>query len=146
LCSRTYAGFAMAVVLIIEDEDHLRALAETYLHEQGHDILSAGTRDGAVALLKSPRQIDLLFTDLTLHGDLQAGIDIARQAVERRPDLKVLYTTGSAVTAGMRTRFVEGSTVLPKPYTVEQLLSILARHFGIGRPQRARPLPRRAAS
>jgi len=41
----------MAVVLIVEDEDQVRVLAESYLEEQGHQVLSAGTPAGALALL-----------------------------------------------------------------------------------------------
>jgi DNA-binding NtrC family response regulator len=75
--------------------------------------------------------INVLFTDLGLNGELDAGVAVAKDAVERRPDLKVLYTTGQAVMDGMRARFVEGAALLEKPYTVEQLQASLAVHFGV---------------
>ncbi|MGB6749294.1 MAG: hypothetical protein WBE51_14880, partial [Xanthobacteraceae bacterium] len=65
------------------------------------------------------------------HGDLRAGLDLAKQAMERRPELKVLYTTGQGVTDGMIAMFVKGSAVLPKPYTVDQLQRSLDIHFDI---------------
>jgi hypothetical protein len=43
----------------------------------------------------------------------------------------VLYTTGQGITGGMKVMMVEGSALLPKPYTIDQLQSILSEHFGI---------------
>jgi two-component SAPR family response regulator len=68
----------------------------------------------------------VLFTDLGLGNDLQAGLELAKQAVERRPKLKVLYTTGQTITDGMRELFVSGSGFLAKPYTVEELTTALS--------------------
>ena len=121
----------MAVVLIVEDEDQVRVLAESFLEDQGHRVLSAGTPAGALALLQSSPAIDLLFTDLDLKGDVHAGIELADAAVKLRPGLKVLYTTGRAITDGMKARFVPGSAFLPKPYTVDQLRMSLSTSFQI---------------
>jgi CheY-like chemotaxis protein len=60
----------MAVVLVVEDEDQVRVLAESYLEEQGHQVLSAGTPTGALAILQNSDSVDLLFTDLDLKGDI----------------------------------------------------------------------------
>ena len=46
-----------------------------------------------------------------------------------RPELKVLYTSGQAVTDGMAALFVNNSAFLPKPYTVEQLGTMLGLKF-----------------
>ena len=72
-----------------------------------------------------------MFTDIGLHGDLAAGLELAKQAVDRRPGLKVLYTTGQGVTDGMTAMFVKASAALPKPYTVDQLQRSLADNFSI---------------
>ena len=127
----------MAVVLVIEDEDQVRVLAESDLEEQGHECLSAATRDGVMALLEKTPHVDLLFADIDLTGEAVSGIDLAREAVERWPHLKVLYTTGRALTDGMKARFVKNSAFLAKPYTVEQLITALSVHFKIS------PQPRR---
>jgi DNA-binding NtrC family response regulator len=121
----------MAVVLIVEDEEQVRVLAESYLREQGHQTISAATAKEALAALDATERVDLLFTDIGLHADIHAGLDLAKQAAERRPGLKVLYTTGQGVTDGMVAMFVAGSAWLPKPYTVDQLLRGLQVHFGI---------------
>ena len=106
-------------------------LAESYLREQGHQTLSAATMEQALALLDVAAGIDLLFVDVGLYEDRNVGLDLAQQAVVRKPDLKVLYTTGQTVTDGLKALLVEGSALLPKPYTVDQLQAILTVHFGI---------------
>ncbi len=94
-------------------------------------MLSAGTAGGAIAILKKADHVDLLFTDVDLKGEIAAGIDLAVDAKQVHPNLKVLYTTGRAITDGMKARFVEGSAFLEKPYTVEQLATALLVHFRI---------------
>jgi CheY-like chemotaxis protein len=121
----------MAVVLVVEDEDQVRVLAESYLEEQGHQVLSAGTPTGALALLRQSPAVDLLFTDLDLKRDIHAGIKLANEAVKLCPQLRVLYTTGRAITDGMKARFVPGSATLAKPYTVEELRTTLSANFKI---------------
>jgi CheY-like chemotaxis protein len=48
---------SMAVVLLVEDEEQVRVLAESYLEQQGHEVLSAGSPHGAIALLEKTPQI-----------------------------------------------------------------------------------------
>jgi CheY-like chemotaxis protein len=126
----------MAIVLLVEDEEQVRVLAQSYLDEQGHEVLSAGTSQGAIALLEKAPHVDVLLTDLDLKGDIHAGIELARQAVHRWPHLKVLYTTGRDLTDGMKARFVEKSAFLPKPYTVDELLTTLSVHFKVAPKER----------
>jgi DNA-binding NtrC family response regulator len=121
----------MAAILIVEDEAQVRVLSESYLRDQGHTTLSAANIQEAMAILELPQDIDLLFTDIGLQGDVQAGLTLAHQATERRSALRVLYTTGLTVTDGMKALFVEHSAFLPKPYTIDQLQTTLAVKFGI---------------
>jgi len=121
----------LARILIVEDEEQVRVLAESYLREQGHETLSAATREQALALLEVAKGVDLLFVDVGLYEDRSVGLDLAKEAVLRTPDLKVLYTTGQTVTDGMKALLVEGSALLPKPYTVDQLQAIMTINFGI---------------
>jgi two-component system cell cycle sensor histidine kinase/response regulator CckA len=121
----------MAAILIVEDETQVRVLSESYLQNQGHETLSAANAEEALAVLEVSKEIDLLFTDIGLQGDIQAGLTLAQRATGRRPDLRVLYTTGLAVTDGMKALFVENSAFLPKPYTVDQLQTVLTVKFGI---------------
>ena len=119
------------VILVVEDEEQVRVLAESILQEEGHATLSAGTTEQALALLEGSEPIELLFIDLTLQSDPEAGLSLASKAVELRPDLKVLYTSGQGVTDGMIALFVKNSAYLPKPYTGDQLKAALLLKFGI---------------
>ena len=121
----------MALVLIVEDEEQVRVLSESYLREQGHRTLSASTTEEALAVLDVADGVDVLFTDLGLKDDMQGGLALAKKAVGRRPGLKVLYVTGQSVTDGMKAMMIEGSALLSKPYTVDQLQTALVVHFGI---------------
>ena len=122
-------------ILVLEDDEQVRVLAESCLQGEGFTTLSAGTAEQAIALLEASDPIELLFTDLGLQGDPQAGLAIAAKAAELRPGLKVLYTSGQGVTDGMIALFVEKSEYLPKPYTVDQLIATLRIKFGLGRSQ-----------
>jgi DNA-binding NtrC family response regulator len=83
----------MAIILIVEDEPTLLILAESYLQEHGHSTRSAASLTEASTLLDGADEIDLLFTDITLKDDHEAGLKLAADAVQKRPGIKVLYTT-----------------------------------------------------
>jgi len=121
----------MAVILLVEDDEQVRVLAESFLQTAGHSTLSAGSSDQALALLAADDPIDLLFVDVSLQGDAEAGLSLARKAVEIRPGLKVLYTSAQGQTDGMTALFVPNSAYLPKPYTVEQLGTMLSMKFDL---------------
>jgi DNA-binding NtrC family response regulator len=112
----------MAVILIVEDEDQVRVLAEGILQDNGHTTLSASNFDQALALVDGTERIDLIFTDIGLQSDLQAGLMLAQEAIKRKIGTPVLYTTGQGLTDGMQAMFVERFGFLAKPYTPEQLL------------------------
>jgi DNA-binding NtrC family response regulator len=121
----------MATIVLVEDTDQVRVLTQSYLEQDGHQVLSAGTPGGAIAILQRTEGVDLLFTDVDLKGEIAAGIDLAADAKHIHPNLKVLYTTSRAITDGMKARFIEGSAFLQKPYTVERLQHVLMAHFQI---------------
>ena len=111
----------MAVILVVEDDVFIRTIAEMMIQDWGHDILSASDADEALIFLRSDQHIDALFTDIYLKQSVVGGCELARQAIELRPKLRVLYTTGNFVTDKMKALFVEGMQCLRKPYTQHQL-------------------------
>ena len=115
----------MARILIVEDDDQVRVLAEGILQDGGHTTLSASTVDQALALLEDGEKVDLIFSDIGLQSDIQAGLMLAQEAIKRRSGVPVLYTTGQGLTDGMRAMFVERFGFLAKPYTPEQLLTAI---------------------
>jgi CheY-like chemotaxis protein len=62
----------MSLVLIVEDEDALRVLAEPVIQHHGYEALSAGALEQAIALLEGDQKSDRLFTDLGLPDDLHS--------------------------------------------------------------------------
>ena len=111
-------------VLVAEDEPTVRTLAESIIAEFGYETFSAANAREALAVLDDDAPITLLFTDINMPDgpDGLDGLELARRAVEIRPDLRVIYTTGGGLTDGMTALFVEGGTFLPKPFTRQGLI------------------------
>ena len=103
----------MAHILVVEDEPTVLLLAEGIIAELGHTTLSAANATQALALLNDPSlQIDLLFTDINIGDTDLDGWKLAKTALEARPQLRVVYTTGQPVTDGMQALFVDGAETL----------------------------------
>ncbi len=122
---------APLTVLIVEDEPDLRVLAESNISDFGYETRSSANSREALAVLEEDEKINILFTDINL-PDRSAeavlnGVELARRAVEMRPNLRVVYTTGDVPTDGMVALFVDGSILLRKPYTRDQLQEALQR-------------------
>jgi CheY-like chemotaxis protein len=111
----------MATILIVEDELFIRGTAEFTIEDLGHDTLLACDVSEALSHLTSSRRIDALFVDMRLSATALAGYEIANEAIRLRPDLRILYTSGSPLTADMTDRFVSGGQFLQKPYSPAQL-------------------------
>jgi DNA-binding NtrC family response regulator len=111
----------MAVILIVDDEVFIRAVTEMMVHDLGHQTLVAGDLDEALIHLQSSQHIDALFTDIRLKSIVLGGVELAHKAISLRPNLRVLYTTGSSMTETMRASFVEGAHFMQKPYAQDQL-------------------------
>ena len=119
----------MAVILIVEDDSFIRETAEMMIQDFGHHTLSASDVDEALLLLRSPQHIDALFTDIYLKPLLHGGLDLVQQAIALRPELRVLYTTGTAIDDKVQAIIDEGAHFLPKPYTQDQLQDSIKELF-----------------
>ena len=113
----------MSIVLVVEDEAFIREVAVMMMEECGYTALAASDVETALVLLRSPQPINLLFTDIYLKAAVFGGCDLARDAMQIRPNLRVLYTTGNSATDGLKSLFVDGSRFIGKPYTPHQLQS-----------------------
>ena len=111
----------MTTILIVEDDVFTRDIAEMMIQDWGYETLTAGDVEEGLLLMRSGRHIDALFTDIYLKKEVLGGCTLARQAVELRPELRVLYATANPVTAKLHALFVVGAHFLPKPYTEDQL-------------------------
>lgn len=108
------------VILVVEDNDDVRAYSTMILSELGYRILEAPDADAALAILHSDQRVDLLFTDVVLPG--KSGRVLADTAQKLRPALKVLFTTGYSRNAIVHQgRLDAGVQLISKPFTFEQL-------------------------
>ncbi|WP_442681333.1 histidine kinase famiy protein [Sphingomonas sp. ASY06-1R] len=82
-------------ILVVEDQLDVGDYAETVLTEFGYTVLRADNADEALALLDGAGHIDLLFSDLIMPGGMN-GVVLAREVKRRRPQMRVLLTTGYA--------------------------------------------------
>jgi CheY-like chemotaxis protein len=108
-------------VLVVDDEHAVRMLAVEVLEELGYVAIEAADGPSGLAVLQSPARIDLLVTDVGLPGGMN-GRQLADAARASRPGLKVLFITGYAENAVLRSgHLVPGMHVITKPFAMEEL-------------------------
>ena len=114
------ARAAGETILVVEDDESLRAYTSDILTELGYRVLPASNGQSALQVLDQNR-IDLLFTDVVMPGGMN-GRQLADEAVRRRPALKVLFTTGYTRNAIVHHgRLDAGVHMIGKPYTFTEL-------------------------
>jgi CheY-like chemotaxis protein len=119
------------VILVVEDDDDVRAIVEELLMDHGFHTLSAANGSEALAHMRSSANIDLLFTDVVMPGGMN-GRDVAAAAAEIRPDLKVLFTSGylGHALAGGGASALGPRPFLAKPYRPAKLLEAIKALIG----------------
>jgi CheY-like chemotaxis protein len=112
------------VILVVEDNDGVRAYSVDILKELGYRVFEAGNAETALKLLEQLDRIDLLFTDVILPGD--NGRVLADRARALRPDLKVLFTTGYSRNAIVHHGRLDSHLhLISKPFTFNELAAKL---------------------
>jgi PAS domain S-box-containing protein len=114
-------GGAEETILVLEDDDDVRTYSVECLRELGYRVVEAHDGPSALRLLERQPRVDLLFTDVVLPGGL-TGAQVANDARELRPTLKVLFTTGYARNAIIHHgRLDKGVQLITKPFTFGDL-------------------------
>jgi hypothetical protein len=107
-------------VLVVEDEPVVRGVVLEMLGEQGYRTLQAVDGPSGMNILRTGERIDLLVTDVGLPG--MNGRQLADQARERRPGLKILFITGYAESAAIADGFLQpGMEMITKPFDLDNL-------------------------
>jgi hypothetical protein len=107
-------------VLVVEDEPAVRAVILEMLDEQGYRTLEAVDGPSGLRILQGNEQIDLLVTDVGLPGI--NGRQLADQALETRPGLKILFITGYAESVAIADGFLQpGMEMITKPFDLDNL-------------------------
>jgi CheY-like chemotaxis protein len=105
-------------ILVVDDERNALEFAKASLRSLDYRVIAVASARAALKLLKSRRDIDLLFTDIVMPDDLD-GFTLADRAKKLRPCIRVLYATAySNVRAQVSSRY---GKVIGKPYRVEEL-------------------------
>ncbi len=107
-------------VLVVDDSDEVRELAETHLRANGYRVIGAPSGEAALEMIERYGPIDLLFTDIIMPGGMN-GLRLAELVRERQPEVPVLLATGyiDALPAG--TGDALAFPILTKPYRMNDL-------------------------
>jgi signal transduction histidine kinase/ActR/RegA family two-component response regulator len=108
------------VILVVEDEDQVRAMTVEALRDLGYDVIAASGPQQALDDLNAIPNLNLVFTDVVMPG--MSGRTLASHIRARRPAVKVLYTTGYTQSAVIHDAMLDRDVgFLAKPFTVDQL-------------------------
>ncbi|WP_427912289.1 ATP-binding protein [Ramlibacter sp. MMS24-I3-19] len=113
-------------VLVVDDQPDVLEMAGELLRTLGFDVLTAGSGEQALELLKRTPGVQLLFTDVVMPG--MSGVDLARKAKAFAPELKVLLASGYAGGHGFARDDrdqLEGFQFLAKPFQLADLVQKL---------------------
>ncbi len=111
-------------ILIVEDEDMVRAVAERALTRQGYKVLTAANGEEALDLLESRAggdqpPVDLLISDVVM--PTMDGPTMVRHARTKYPDLPILFMSGYAEEQLRRSIDLDRVAFIAKPFSVQQL-------------------------
>jgi PAS domain S-box-containing protein len=115
----TPIGSSSEIILVVEDEARMRDMSVAALRELGFTVLQAESGAGALEILKNRPDVTLLFTDVVM-PDMN-GKRLAEEAVQVRPYLKVLFTSGYTPTTNGIQAWGNGEHFIGKPFTLDQL-------------------------
>ena len=108
-------------VLVVEDDDAIRGYCTEVLREFGYHVLEAPNAGAALEILERQPDLRLLLTDIGLPGAMN-GRQLSDEARQRRPELKVVLTTGYTGDTVIHTgRLERGVSLMAKPFSFVDL-------------------------
>ena len=118
-------------ILLVEDEDMVRALLCEVLARVGYEVLAcADPAEGIETCLRHSGQIDLLLTDVVMPG--MNGREMANRILEILPELRVVFMSGYTEQVALQQEGHLGAQVeyLQKPFTLKALTQKMERILG----------------
>ena len=112
-------------VLLVEDEDAVRAFASRALANRGYEVLSAASGVEALEVMEKAGHVDLVISDVVMPE--MDGPTLLRELRARDPALKVIFISGYAEEAFARNLPPsERFSFLPKPFSLKQLVAAVS--------------------
>lgn len=128
-------------ILLVEDDPAIRTVTVDMLAGLGYRTLTAADGEQAADILKSQAAVDLVFSDISMPGQVTAA-DLVRLAVGLVPDTAILLTSGHVVDRALLDDGMPADVaLLPKPYTLAQLSAAIRGRLAAHGAQHARPVP-----
>ncbi|ATW05671.1 hybrid sensor histidine kinase/response regulator [Sphingorhabdus sp. YGSMI21] len=112
-----------AHILLVEDEDMVRAVAERALTRQGYTVVTASEGEEALGLLATQADKELPF-DLIVSDVVMPNMDgptMAKHVRKNYPDLPILFMSGYAEEQLRKSIDLDKVNFLPKPFSVAQI-------------------------
>jgi len=106
-------------ILLVEDEDMVRAVAERALTRHGYEVITATNGEEGLEILKGRSDIDMLVSDVVM--PMMDGPTLGRHARELYPKIPLLFMSGYAEEQLRRSIALDNVDFLPKPFSVQQL-------------------------
>ncbi len=117
-------------VLVVEDEILISNLVADVLSASGFVVHEVTTADEALQYLGSGADIDVLFTDINLPGDMN-GAELAERVRELRPEMPIVYASGRYKLSDI-SPLVPRSLFMTKPYDPNDVCALLTRLTSTG--------------
>jgi signal transduction histidine kinase/CheY-like chemotaxis protein len=112
-------------ILVVEDEEGVRRYSIDALRDLGYRVLEADSGEAALKIIEAEQDIAILFTDVVMPE--MNGRRLAEAALERRPSLKILFTTGYTRNAIVHNGMLDpGVNLLSKPFSLGELAKKVA--------------------
>jgi CheY-like chemotaxis protein len=114
------SGNSAETILVVEDDDRVRAISAETLRDLGYTVLEAGSAREAIRLIENGAAPHLLFTDVVMPE--MTGGELASVLQGMNPGLKILFTTGYTRNAIVHNGVLDAGThLLSKPFNIEEL-------------------------
>ena len=115
----------MGTLLLVEDEDAVRAFSARALRKKGYDVIEASSGEQALEIMELQGDaVDLLITDVVMPN--LDGPTLVRRVREGRPDVKVIFISGYTEDSFRRNLGEEADIhFLGKPFTLKQLAGMV---------------------
>jgi DNA-binding NtrC family response regulator len=116
-------------ILVVEKDVQLRFLISDTLRNDGFKVIEAGNTDEALAFLRTPNNVALVFSDVLVPGKVE-GPDFVKTLQREFPKVKIILTTGEF----SRDSIPESLLVIRKPYILARVISDVRVALGLEPP------------